>query len=427
MNPISVAIKGKGLFNFFHRAANLVNRYGITADKMDRVLAQFGQVLRRFECGATFPITSVALARNMRVIAKYQEQDIEFAIHGYRHLDYSQLSIREQLADMALAKQVFTQAGMQPQGFRCPYLRWNSDILAVLKQQAIAYDSSSTLAWDVLDGHEPIAYNHGLNFYGARSASDYPSLPNLRDNLVRLPYSLPDDEALVERLALNTPAQMSKPWLTILHRTYDLGELFVLGLHPERLSLCQEALEAVLADARRLTPAVWIARLDEINAWWRERSAVQVTITDVSDSGLHLSINSPDRVTVLTRNAQVDMATTPWADNYRQLETRDLMVRAQPRPFIGISPTTSQKMLHFLQQQGYIVETAKEGQTYSYYFDQTDFAAEQERPLLNQIENTNHPLVRLGRWPKGARSVLAITGDIDALTLWDYGLRMFGK
>jgi len=30
-------------------------------------------------------------------------------------------------------------------------------------------------------------------------------------------------------------------------------------------------------------------------------------------------------------------------------------------------------------------------------------------------------------WPAPARSALAITGDIDALTLWDYGLRLFGR
>jgi hypothetical protein len=32
----------------------------------------------------------------------------------------------------------------------------------------------------------------------------------------------------------------------------------------------------------------------------------------------------------------------------------------------------------------------------------------------------------LGRWPHNTGSALAITGDIDALTLWDYGLRYLG-
>jgi hypothetical protein len=80
-----------------------------------------------------------------------------------------------------------------------------------------------------------------------------------------------------------------------------------------------------------------------------------------------------------------------------------------------------------LRQQGYIVEVNHESHRYSCYFDQTEFAAKDERSLLAQIEGTDRPLVRLGRWPNGARSALAITGDIDALTLWDYGLRFFER
>jgi hypothetical protein len=78
------------------------------------------------------------------------------------------------------------------------------------------------------------------------------------------------------------------------------------------------------------------------------------------------------------------------------------------------------KLIEFLRQQGYIVEISQERQPYLYYFDQTEFTADQERPLLAYIEETAQPLVRLGRWPNGARSALAITGDIDALTLWNY-------
>jgi hypothetical protein len=80
-----------------------------------------------------------------------------------------------------------------------------------------------------------------------------------------------------------------------------------------------------------------------------------------------------------------------------------------------------------LRQQGYLVETSQDRYRYSYYFDQTEFSAEHERPVLAQLETTGQPLIRLGRWPNGARSALSVTGDIDALTLWDYGLRFLGR
>jgi hypothetical protein len=60
------------------------------------------------------------------------------------------------------------------------------------------------------------------------------------------------------------------------------------------------------------------------------------------------------------------------------------------------------------------------------YLDLPSFKAEDERSLLRHIEDSRLPLVRLGRWPNGAKSALVVTGDVDALTIWDYGLRLFG-
>jgi peptidoglycan/xylan/chitin deacetylase (PgdA/CDA1 family) len=426
MNPISIAIEGKGALSFLRRGVSIARRYGMTPNRMHRALAQFAAILRQFGCSATFPVTAVTMARNSAMIEKYQAWDIEFAVHGYRHVDHSQLAQTEQLVYLAQARQVFAKAGMLPGGFRGPYLRWNPDTLAALRQQGFAYDSSQGLAWDVIDGHGTLAYRRALDFYGARSASDYPSLPFLEENLVRIPYSLPDDEALVERLALETTEQMGALWLDVLHRTHELGELFTLGLHPERIAVCREPLAGVLAKARVLTPAVWIARLDEIATWWRARAEAVAKITDAGDGGFHLVVAGPSGTTVLARAVKVDAPAVPWADGYRQVEATTLTIRAPCRPFIGVSPGTSLALTDFLHQQGYIVETSEESHRYSYYFDQTEFTVEHERPLLAQIEGTDRPLVRLGRWPDGACSALAVTGDIDAITLCDYGLRYLG-
>ena len=427
MNAISVAIKGKGLFNFLRRGVSVARHYGLTPGKMDCALAQFASILRRFGCNATFPIASVALGRNPQAIKKYQEQGIEFAIHGHRHIDYCQLSQKEQLAQLELAKQLFDRVGFQAQGFRGPYLHANPHTLLALQHHCLAYDGSQGLSWDVLDGRETPAYRHVLDFYGALPASDYPSLPSLEGNLVRIPYSLPDDEALVDRLSLETTDQMNALWLAILRRSYELGELFTLGLHPERIFICQEPLTAVVSEARQLDPGVWIARLDEIATWWRARSEAEVEITDTADGKLQVTVTGPSGITVLARGVELDAPTLPWADGYQRVLATTFTVHAPLRPWIGLSPTTSPELSSFVWQQGYIVEISEQGHRYAYYLDQTDFTAEDQRSLLAQIEETGRPLVRLGRWPNGARSTLAITGDIDALTLWDYGLRFLGR
>lgn len=52
---------------------------------------------------------------------------------------------------------------------------------------------------------------------------------------------------------------------------------------------------------------------------------------------------------------------------------------------------------------------------------------EDERPLLAQIEQGDFPLICLGSWPNGACNTFCVTGNIDTLTIWDYGLRFPGR
>jgi hypothetical protein len=426
-SPIHLAVRAKGRLALLKRVWTISRRYGLTPTRMDRALADLLGVLKQFDCGATFPITAVALFRNGAAIRKYQAQGIEFAVHGYRHIDHSQLPLEQQSSHLDQAAHVFAKADIRFSGFRCPYLRWNADTLTAIRRQRLTYDSSQALAWDVLGGCETASYRRVLDFCNAQSATDYPALPRLEGDLVRIPYCLPDDEALVDRLQLADSQSMSQIWLEILHRTYQLGELFTLGLHPERIDLCQVPLTATLREARSLSPAVWIARLGEIAAWWRARRGASVVITDIGESRLRVTIDGPIGITVLARAVKVDAPAILWADGYQRVEAIPFIIRAPHRPFIGISPRSAAALSDFLRQQGYIVEISEKADRYSYYFNQADFAAERQRSILAQIEETDRPLVRLGRWPNGTRSALAVTGDIDALTIWDYGLRLVGR
>jgi hypothetical protein len=90
-NPIIIATRGKGPSALVERAYNIYNRYGLTSTKMKLALSLFSQILKRFNCGASFAITAVVLKRHHRLIAKYFDQNIEFVVHGYTHIDYSEL------------------------------------------------------------------------------------------------------------------------------------------------------------------------------------------------------------------------------------------------------------------------------------------------------------------------------------------------
>ena len=426
-NPFAIALKGKGLTNLLKRSLVIGGRYGPTSAKMDHMMGRFVRILEEFDCGATFPLTAWTLTRSRGILEKYENQGIEFAIHGCHHVDYSQLSLDQQLDHLSKARQKFETHHLGCTGFRCPYLRWNQDTLTALGMLNFGYDSSQALAWDVVDGVVTEAYHQVLDFYGAQSAVDYPALPRLTDNLVRVPYCLPDDEALVDRLQLTGTESMTEIWLEILQRIYESGELFTLGLHPERIALCEEPLRAVLSQARSLSPTVWIARLDEVATWWRSRTETTYRVVRETKNSFRLTVNGPPGTTVLARSVAVEAPTKPWINGYRCVLSNDFVFRADKLPFIGLSLDSPSALISFLQQQGYLVETDADAQSCTFYhrLERTNFTPEDERPLLAQVERGTWPLLRLARWPYGAQSALSVTGDIDAITLWDYVLRVF--
>jgi len=388
-------------------------------------LAQFGRQLGEFGCSGTFPITSVVLARHPRLIAGFQQQGIEFAVHGYRHTDFSQMSFQTQVDQLCRAREVFDRCGINAHGFRSPYLRHTVETRSALKRCGFLYDASQALAWNCLPCQPPLGYNRALSFYRAISAEDCPSLPQLEDGIVRIPYCLPDDESVVDRLGLTTD-QIADAWLGVLQRTMETGELFCLGIHPERISACAEPLRSVLSAAKQ-NGTVWVARLDDIATWWKARTSADVRISVPEAKRLRIQVDGPSGTTVLVRCLQDVDSSVPAFGAYRKSTSLDFTLTCAVRPFVGFDRRTGPDVVSFLREQGYILETGTAPDSYSHYADLGELRPSGKRPLLDRLERSERPLIRLARWPHGYQSALAVTGDIDALTCWDYGLRLLGR
>ena len=430
-NPIAVATRAKGLGALLRRAYSITRHYGLSPAQMDAALQLFIQTLEQVNCGASFAATALVLKRN-RGMVKYRDQNIELMVHGYTHADYSHMEPARQRAELRRAREAFASVGLPASGFRPPYLLGGPHLYASAEATGFSYVSSQPIIWDVLDAADftpstRVNYERAVAFYRPWLASERPSLPRFYGQLIEIPVSLPDDEILTDRLQGDGNRLIERAWQRILSETYSRGELFTVQLHPERIKLCVEALSAILGKAHASAPPVWIARLGEIDAWWRARSAATVDVQETGEGAWRLSVAGPPGTTILARGVQMAEPVEPWADHYGRVTSTTCNVRAACRPLVGVSPTSPAELISFLRQQGYIVLVSRDRQAFSIYLDQTDFSAQDERPILAQIEESASPLVRLGRWPNGARSALCVSGDVDALTLWDYGLRLFGK
>ncbi len=408
-----------------HRGFTILKNYGLGSSRMESGLALYTLLLRKFGCNGSFPVTASLVHQHRNLLGKLTDNGIELAIHGYTHVDFSQLSYEDQLGQIEKAKQAFQDSQLPFSGFRSPYLRWNSDTAKAIGEAGFLYSSNRSLFWNALESvdlrqDQLASYNRVIQFYGAQQADECPSLPELLGGTVDIPVSLPDDEMLVERLKLIDGERIGNIWRAILDMSYEYGELFTLQLHPERIRVCYPALESLLQLAVSMKPGVWIARLSEVAEWWRKKAKFAVKVETLNETSSYMvEIDCSDDASVLARNLKVHCNSQDWVDGYKLVNTRRFQVKSSARPFIGVSTQCSDDFVSLLENSGYMVEKSDSRSDYGIYLDET-VQSKREREVIEIVENSHAPILKFWRWPHANKSALCITGDIDSITLWDF-------
>jgi peptidoglycan/xylan/chitin deacetylase (PgdA/CDA1 family) len=430
MSLTHVMSKSRGPRNLLKRAMAILNRFGISAHRFQRRLLRYSAVMRKHGCVPTFAITAVTLKRHPRLVQQLSREGIEFAVHGYVHTDYKMLSADEQKQHFQRAIGVFNDCRIPFVGFRAPFLRANGSTAGTLADLGFSYDSSRVIRWDVFDETEYAsrprrAYRRLVDFYRPLDSRRYLALPRFSDGLVEIPVSIPDDEAMVDRLGITDEARITDIWRAILRRTHERGEIFTVQLHPERVSLCEPAVTKVLEEARELAPPVWVATLAEIAQWWKERSRFVFDISPGEGGGYRVLARCSERATVLLKNCRAEAASQEWAEGWKSIGPRQFLLRSPARPVIGVAPDTSQAAVDFLVSEGFLVERSARRSDYGLYLaDLVKFGEADEKALVARVQSADAPLLRFWRWPSDARSALSVTGDIDSITLTDFALRV---
>jgi peptidoglycan/xylan/chitin deacetylase (PgdA/CDA1 family) len=423
--------KTRSLRNLLRRVGTILGRFGVSSRRMGSRLNRYIDITRKGGCVPTFPLTAVTLKRHPALIRKLCGKGVEFAVHGYIHADYGVAPFEEQVRHFKKARDTFSTWQIPFTGFRAPYLRISEQTPWVLSNLGFLYDSSRVISWDVVDNSKyPGArwsnYETLLDFYQTRSAQEYLALPRFTSGIVEIPVSIPDDEAIVDRLGISDEEEITRVWRAIFEETYDRGELFTIQLHPERILLCERALTHVVRRAKKLNPLVWVASLGEIADWWNEKDRFSLEVNSEGSGRYRVKATCSEKATLLLKNCKASVPMTEWSSGYQSTRARDFVMGSPKYPIIGVGFDTSPKAVSFLQSEGFVVEQSSEPDKYGIYLnDLTDFQVTDEKPLSEMIERSDVPLVRYWRWPYRARSALTITGDIDAITLIDFGLRLF--
>jgi len=109
------------------------------------------------------------------------------------------------------------------------------------------------------------------------------------------------------------------------------------------------------------------------------------------------------------------------------VEPGELEISGSKRPCVGVSAGSDRIAIQTLRDKGYIVEVGEDPDEFALHVGMISGKNnEQVRKVLDDLEELHGPLLRFGTWPYGNQSALAVTGDIDALTLWDFIHRLRG-
>jgi peptidoglycan/xylan/chitin deacetylase (PgdA/CDA1 family) len=437
-NLVAFSIRTKGVSNFARRLWTVFARFGFSDARSRRTLLAILATVRKYGGHPTFFIPAVVLRRHPELINEIALCGAEIGTHGYVHNDYRALSKASQHYQTQQALAVFQEVQLPCQGFRNPYLGWTEEAVSTFAELGFGYDSNEAVIHDVvkverLTSALRAGYLKSLSLFQAIAPSAYTLRPHFEGELVRIPTSIPDDEMLYDRLRITEQEVLGDLWCEVMNRVYSLGGIYTLNLHPERGVLCKPALQRLLAYSQHQTLPVWLASLREIEVWWRERREFRFSIEPCDDFCWRVQATCTPRATILSRCLNTDTGITPWSGVDAVIPTHQFMVRAEKSPIIGLSHQTPRDVEIFLLEQGYPLERAEleASSGYAFFLDMPDGLGltrpeqvKSRTALVAEIEALERPLIRFGIWPECARAALAITGDIDSITVQDFFLRI---
>jgi peptidoglycan/xylan/chitin deacetylase (PgdA/CDA1 family) len=382
---------------------------------MERRLLACRDIVAEYGGRPSLPITAAVMDRNPQVARKLADGGVELCVHGLIHTDMARLPSETQEEHIRIALDLFESHGIEARGFRSPYLKYNADTLKAVEKLGFEYDSNLPFYWEPLeslrglDADAADGLRRGLRFYDpVRYPSDR-SLPRYIGGIVEIPVSLPDDEILLDRMGLPTD-RIGDVWMEMAGLALERGEMLIVQLHPERIFHLEGALRRMLEFAKG-SGAFWMAGMGEIARWWSERVGAGVDVEHLGEGAYRASLTGPPGLGL--------KIVQPAGGASRTLGPRD-EIRSGPRPLLGVGDGVSPGFRRIIREMGYFYDTTADTESVGLHVDRDIDIAELEAG----IARCSNPLLIDTRWPEPFTAALAVTGDIDCLTLGDF-LRRF--
>jgi len=237
--------------------------------------------------GTFYCLTSEA-ARSPKLVHDLMARGHEIAYHADVHFGFNGDALGEQALRIQFMKQ-------QMQGILGP----RTSEVTGFRAPTESYDATT----------ESLLYQHGLLHHAADESASEDRLPFFSDAggkisvdkaLVVLPRTQRDDINF-QKLQFR-PDQVAANLLYDLDLTVQSGAFSLLSVHSQNYvngGLMQLPMKDYVRKVATYKDRLWVARADELTAWWRQREPVNVSQKSLG-SRLQISVQSPAAVSGLS-------------------------------------------------------------------------------------------------------------------------------
>jgi peptidoglycan/xylan/chitin deacetylase (PgdA/CDA1 family) len=410
-------ILSRGGRNFLERVKYLMERFGSNYKKIETMLNTYLVIEKELNLKCTFPVVAEVVKRYPKVFQKLYRKGMKFAFHGKRHIDYTRLKKEEQLKELKKGMELFEKYDIKVKGFRAPYTRWDENLIENVRKLNFKWEGSKTILWKEEIGKGSYQYERIIEIYNPTLSKTQVALPTLEDGVVFIPLSLPDDEILVDRLAMSWD-EVYYLWEEILTQTYLNNELFVLQLHPERFWKGIKVVKKLMKRIQKFTPPIWIVGMDEIEEWWRKKRKVKLEVVP-KQREWEVILEGNGRVKLGIKNLEIKEKEKIQKQEKNWIilkkETKKVTVGEE---FYNIK--VKKNFYSLLKEWGYFFNEKSEKKV-----DLSHITT--PRTLLTTIETSDFPFFKVFPWPSDYKSAFSLTSDIDALSIGDFFMRIVGK
>ena len=217
------------------------------------LLENMFNVLEPYHAKFTFPVIASIATKNPELTRSIMRHGHEVAVHGFKHVNYSYITGKQQDNDIKSAVDTFKALKIPVFGFRAPYNVYTEDTPKLVEKYGFL--------WDIGIGYKP-KYRHGNSMFRVQ-------IDDHESTFVCFPLNRWSDDYMADIRGFSVK-KMKETLKMVIIEASEKGGMVMFDLHPIRIGQSKyiDVLKNLVEHGTELNG--WFPSVTEAVNYWRE-------------------------------------------------------------------------------------------------------------------------------------------------------------